>query len=469
MSHEIVSAAISVVILAAGQGTRMRSDLPKVLHRLAGRPLLAHVIDTAEDLQADEIRVVHGYGGEQVRAALAGRAVKWIEQQPQRGTGHAVQQALPGIEPGNVVLVLYGDVPLVESATLHKLLTVANDGKLAILTVEVRDPTGYGRIVRGADGGVKAIVEHRDADETQRAIHEINTGLLACRAELLAPWLDKLKPDNSQDEFYLTDIVTLAVGEGSSVAAVTARSETEVMGINDKVQLAEAERAHQHQIAHDLMTQGVGIADPARIDVRGNLVCGKDVFLDVNTVFEGSVEIGDGVTIGSNVVIRDTRIASGSKIHANSWLDGAIVGERCEVGPFARLRPDTELKDGSRIGNFVEIKKSTVGHGSKVKHLTYIGDAIIGAEVNVGAGTITCNYDGANKHRTIIGDGAFIGSGVELVAPVEIGPGATVGAGSTIGKSVPAGELALERSKQVVIRGWKRPQKKAAKNSPEGS
>jgi len=464
-----VTAEISVVILAAGQGTRMRSDLPKVLQPLAGRPLLAHVIDTAESLQADEIRVVHGYGGEQVRAAFADRAVTWIEQQPQRGTGHAVQQALPGVGPGNVVLVLYGDVPLVESATLRKLLAVANDDKLAILTVDAKDPTGYGRIVRSVDGGVEAIVEDRDADADQRVIHEINTGLLACRAKLLAPWLEQLKPDNSQDEFYLTDVVTLAVAAGCTVTAVSAKSETEVMGINDKIQLAEAERAHQHKLAHDLMTQGVGIADPARIDVRGTLLCGADVYLDVNTVFEGSVEIGDRVTIGPNVIIRNTRIAAGSNIHANSFLDGADVGENCEVGPFARLRPEADLKEGSRVGNFVEIKKSTVGRRSKVNHLTYIGDATIGTDVNVGAGTITCNYDGANKYRTIIGDGAFIGSGVELVAPVEIGAGATVGAGSTISKTAPAGELALERSKQVIIRGWKRPEKNAGKNSSEGS
>jgi len=464
-----VTAELSVVILAAGQGTRMRSDLPKVLHPLAGQPLLAHVIDTAEDLQASEIRVVHGYGGKRVRATFPDRAITWIEQQPQRGTGHAVQQALPGVAPENIVLVLYGDVPLVESATLRKLLAVAGEDNLAILTVEVQDPTGYGRIIRSVDGGVEAIVEHRDADDAQRVIGEINTGLLACRAKLLAPWLEQLQPNNSQDEFYLTDIVMLAVADGFSVTAVPAISETEVMGINDKVQLSKAERAYQQRIAQDLMTQGVGIADPARIDVRGTLVCGTDVYLDVNTVFEGSVEVGDRVTIEPNVIIRNTRIGAGSKIYANSFLDGADVGKNCEVGPFARLRPEADLEEGSRVGNFVEIKKSTVGRRSKVNHLTYIGDATIGADVNVGAGTITCNYDGANKHRTIIGDGAFIGSGVELVAPVEIGAGATVGAGSTISKAVPAGELALERSKQVIIRGWKRPEKKVGKNSPEGS
>jgi bifunctional UDP-N-acetylglucosamine pyrophosphorylase/glucosamine-1-phosphate N-acetyltransferase len=455
-----LSVRISVVILAAGQGTRMRSDIPKVLQPLAGRPLLQHVVDTARTLDAEEIFVVHGSGGERVREAFAGADVKWVEQEPQLGTGHAVQQAAPALDKGNLVLVLYGDVPLVSPGTLRRLVDAAGQDRLAILTVNADAPDGYGRILRAPDGSVRAIVEHGDASTAHREISEINTGLLACPAKHLSGWLDRLEKDNAQGEYYLTDIVSMAVADGQPVDAVVAESETEVMGINDKVQLAEAERAHQKKVAHELMRDGVGIADPARIDVRGSLVCGRDVYIDINTVFEGSVELGDGVRIGPNAVVRDSTIAAGSQVHENCVIDGAAVGENCSIGPFARLRPEAILNEGARVGNFVEVKKSTIGEGSKVNHLTYIGDATIGKSVNVGAGTITCNYDGANKHQTVLGDDVFIGSGVELVAPVEIGAGATIGAGSTISKSVPAGELALERSKQTVVRGWKRPRKK---------
>jgi bifunctional UDP-N-acetylglucosamine pyrophosphorylase/glucosamine-1-phosphate N-acetyltransferase len=458
-----VTANISVVILAAGQGARMCSDRPKVLQSLAGRPMLAHVIDLAESIGADQVCVVYGHGGEQVQQAFANRDVRWAEQKPQRGTGHAVAQAVPAIDPGHIVVVLSGDVPLVTAATLQRLLDSAGPDRLTILTVESDDPRGYGRIIRSTDGQVRAIVEEKDASPEQRAIREVNTGLLACPVGQLSGWLAKLQPNNVQDEYYLTDIVSLAVEDGFRVEAVVADSEFEVMGINDKIQLAEAERAYQRKLANELMASGVGIMDPARIDIRGSLVCGKDVILDINTVFEGDVELGDGVRIGPNSVVRNTQIASGTRINENCVLEGATIGENCEIGPFARFRPEANLKDNVRVGNFVEIKKSTIGTGSKLNHLTYMGDAIIGADVNVGAGTIACNYDGAYKHQTVIGDGVFIGSGVELVAPLEIGPGATIGAGSTISKSAPPGQLSLERAKQVVIPGWKRPRKKTGK------
>jgi bifunctional UDP-N-acetylglucosamine pyrophosphorylase/glucosamine-1-phosphate N-acetyltransferase len=454
-----VAANLSVIILAAGQGTRMHSDRPKVLQPLAGRPMLAHVIDAAEALGAAQVSIVYGHGGELVREAFPDRKVAWVEQQPQRGTGHAVQQAVPGLNSSDLALVLYGDVPLITDETLRRLVDGAGEKQLALLTVELEEPGGYGRIIRDTDGQVQAIVEHKDASDQQREIREINTGLLACPVEKLAGWLERIKPNNIQDEYYLTDIVSLAVEDGVHVNAVIANCESEVMGINDKIQLAQAERAYQTRQANRLMESGVSLADPARIDIRGSLVCGKDVAIDINTIFDGDVVLGDGVQIGANSVIRNTRIGSGARIFENCVMDNATVGENCEVGPFARLRPEAVLDEKARIGNFVEIKKSTVGAGSKVNHLTYVGDTIIGTTVNVGAGTIVCNYDGANKHQTLIGDGAFIGSGVELVAPVEIGPGATIGAGSTISKSVPPGELALERARQVVIPGWKRPKK----------
>jgi bifunctional UDP-N-acetylglucosamine pyrophosphorylase/glucosamine-1-phosphate N-acetyltransferase len=449
---------ISVVILAAGQGTRMRSRLPKVLQPLAGRPLLEHVIATAESLKPKKICVVYGHGGEQVLEHFAGRPVEWALQEPQLGTGHAVQQAMPSLHDDEVVVIVYGDVPLVESSTIQKLAEAATTGP-AILTVIEADPTGYGRIVRDPRGAVSAIVEHKDANDEQLAITEVNTGLLACPVKQLAPWLAALKADNAQGEYYLTDVVASAVADGIAVTAVVGDSATEVMGINDKTQLAVAERAFQLRAANALMKAGVTLIDPARIDLRGTLSCGHDVSIDVNAVFSGEVTLGDDVSVGPNCVISNTTIAAGTTVHANCVLEDAVVGERCDIGPFARLRPGADIRQQARVGNFVEIKKTTLGIGSKANHLTYLGDAQIGDNVNVGCGTITCNYDGANKHLTVIGDNAFIGSGVELVAPVNIGAGATIGAGSTIGKDAPEGQLTIERSKQTTIKGWRRPKK----------
>jgi len=448
---------ISVVILAAGQGTRMKSARPKVLQALADRPLLAHVLDTAAALGAAETCVVYGHGGETVPAAFAGRPVKWVLQAEQLGTGHAVQQAMPLIGQGHTALILCGDVPLVRPETLKTLLAASGGEQLAILTVEERDPTGYGRILRGGDGSVQGIVEEKDASEEQLCIREVNTGLMACPAKLLAPWLASLDNRNSQGEFYLTDVVALAVADGKPVAAVRAPSADEVMGINDRRQLARARQLLRRRVAGELMDQGVTLIDHERVDVRGKLSCGRDVQIDVNVVFSGDVRLGDGVEVGANTVICDTDIGPGTRIHPNCVIEDARVGASCEIGPFARVRPGTEMAECARLGNFVETKKSRIGEGSKVNHLTYLGDADIGRDVNVGAGTITCNYDGASKHNTVIGDGAFIGSGVMLVAPVEVGAGGTIGAGSTISRSTPPGELVLERSRQVVVRGWKRP------------
>lgn len=438
----------------------MRSELPKVLQPLAGRPLLEHVLDTSETLRPEQIIVVYGHGGEQVREHFADRQLSWVEQAPQLGTGHAVQQAMPSVDAAHTVIVMSGDVPLVRPETVRSLASAAGDQNLAVLTVDADQPAGYGRIVRGGAGEVLAIVEERDATDDQRKIKEINTGLLACPARLLGPWLETLKAENAQGEYYLTDVAASAAADGVRVNAVSAESETEVMGINDKLQLAQAERAYQARIANELMLNGVTLVDPQRIDVRGQLECDTDVFIDMNVLLEGNVILGHAVTIGPNCVIRDSTIADGTTIHANSLLDSAIVGKNCSVGPYARLRPGAEMAEESRVGNFVEVKKSTIGKGSKVNHLSYIGDSEIGADVNVGAGTITCNYDGANKQRTIIGDNAFIGSGVELVAPVEIGVGATIGAGSTVSKDAPANKLTIERARQTTVPNWRRPVKK---------
>ncbi len=446
----------TVIILAAGQGKRMRSDLPKVLHPLAGRPLLGHVIDGALALKPREIRVVHGHGGSDVQAAFADSPLRWVHQAEQRGTGHAVRLALPGIPARDIVLVLYGDVPLVQPGTLRKLVARAAQGKLAILTARFADPTGYGRIVRGERGMVHEIVEERDATKAQRALTEINTGLLACPAGRLNAWVGKLRATNAQREYYLTDIISMAVKDGYPAVAVAAASADEVMGINDKRQLAEAGAILRQRMAETLMAQGVTVIDPRRIDIRGTLRCGRDVTIDVNAVFEGDVTLGDGVQVGPGAVIRDCAIGAGTRIHAYCVMERSTIGARCEIGPYARVRPEVRLGDGGKLGNFVEIKKSDIGTGSKVNHLSYIGDATIGAQVNVGAGTITCNYDGIRKHRTVIHDGAFIGSGVELVAPVEIGADATIGAGSTITKPAPPAQLTLERARQLTIPHWKR-------------
>jgi len=453
--------SLSTIILAAGQGTRMRSDLPKVLQLLAGRPLLSHVLDVARALGSDDIAIVYGHGGGDVRATCTGDDIRWELQAEQLGTGHAVQQAAPEIPDENQALILYGDVPLLTKATLKRLIDATGTDEVSVLTVAMDNPSGYGRIIR-TDGAVIAIIEEKDASGEESAVCEINTGVMIAPGDKLKTWLEALSNDNAQGEYYLTDIVAMAVNDGTTVNGVKADNGIEVMGINDKKQLAEAERALQARLVDELMAAGVGFADPARVDIRGKLLCGKDVFIDINAVFEGDVELGDGTTIESNNLVRDSRLGPGSLIHSNCHIEGATTGAYCEIGPFARLRPGAELADNVKVGNFVEIKKSTVASGSKVNHLTYIGDTDIGSGVNVGAGTITCNYDGVNKHRTTIGDGAFIGSGVNLVAPVEVGRDATIGAGSTITKRVADEQLALERSKQMTVKGWKRPVKKGA-------
>ena len=453
---------LSIVILAAGQGTRMRSDLPKVLQPLAGKPLLAHVLACADALGADDVCVVYGHGGEAVQTAFPAIGVRWALQAEQLGTGHAVQQAMPDTPSASRVLILAGDTPLLQSATLNRLLEETPDTGMAVLIVDMDDPTGYGRIVRN-DEGISHIVEHKDASEDELALTEINTGVILCPSESLKNWLASLSNDNSQGEYYLTDIIAMAVADGVKVHGIKADSSVEVMGINDEKQLAEAERALQARLVDELMAEGVGFADPARVDIRGTLSCGKDVFIDINAVFEGDVYLGDGTKIESNNLIRDSRLGAGNVIHSNCHIEGASTGKSCEIGPFARLRPGAELANEVKIGNFVEVKKSTIADGSKVNHLTYIGDAEIGSGVNVGAGTITCNYDGVNKHKTTIGDDASIGSNVNLVAPVSIGKGATVGAGSTISKSIPEGVLTVARAKQKNIEDWTRPNKKESK------
>jgi bifunctional UDP-N-acetylglucosamine pyrophosphorylase/glucosamine-1-phosphate N-acetyltransferase len=449
---------LSIVILAAGQGTRMRSALPKVLQALAGRPLLAHVIDSARQLGADDICIVYGYGGDRVREAFSGGALRWALQAEQHGTGHAVMQAMPETPEENRVLVLYGDVPLLRPATLERLLEVP-PGEVALVTVDLPDPAGYGRVVREG-GEVRRIVEHKDASPGEQAIRETNTGVMLLPATRLKAWLAGLGTDNAQGEYYLTDVIAMAVADGVRVHGISAAHQEEVMGINDRKQLAEAERALQRRHVEALMDAGVSFADPSRVDIRGTLACGTDVFIDVNAVFEGEVELGDGVRIESNNLVRSSKLGAGTVLHSNCHVEGASTGANCEIGPFARLRPGAVLAEGVKVGNFVEIKNSELGAHSKANHLSYVGDATVGARANIGAGTITCNYDGANKHRTSIGEGAFIGSGVMLVAPVDVGAGATIGAGSTITKPVPANELALERSKQIVVPGWKPPQKK---------
>lgn len=437
----------------------MRSDLPKVLQRLAGKPLLSHVISCSKALDADDICVVYGHGGDNVQAAFGGENLRWARQAEQLGTGHAVMQAMLGTADNHRVLILFGDVPLLLPETLRRLFDESDPEDLAILSVEMDDPTGYGRIVR-EHGKVVRNVEQKDASAKELEIREINTGVMLCPAKRLKGWLENLSNDNAQNEYYLTDVIAMAVADGTVVHGVKANNWEEVMGINDKKQLAEAERALQARLVDTLMAEGVGFADPSRVDIRGTLRCGADVFIDVNAVFEGDVELGDGVCIEPNNLIRDARLGSKTVVHSNCHIEGATTGERCELGPYARLRSGAELADNVKIGNFVEVKKSTIANGSKVNHLTYIGDTDIGKNVNVGAGTITCNYDGVNKHRTTIGDGASIGSNVNLVAPVMVGSGSTVGAGSTITKSVPDNELVLERSKQTTVKGWKRPSKK---------
>lgn len=451
---------LSIVILAAGQGKRMKSDLPKVLQPLAGRPLLRHVIECAQSLNASAIHVVYGHGGELVREVLDDDPVHCVLQAEQLGTGHAVRQAIPSIPDDHLVLVLYGDVPLIRRETLEKLIAQADERAIAVLSVMLDDPTGYGRIVRDASGSVVRIVEQKDANHKELAIKEVNTGLMAVPAVHLRRWLGALRNDNAQREYYLTDVVVAAVKENLKVRAVIASTVTEVLGINDKIQLAEVETAHRRQKANELMLAGVTVADPARLDVRGSVQTGSDVYLDVNVVLVGNVRLGNRVRIGPNCYIRDAEIGDDTEVHPNCVIDRSVVGPGCHIGPFARLRPETKLHRDVHIGNFVEVKKSEIGAGSKASHLTYLGDAIVGEKVNIGAGTITCNYDGANKSVTVIGDGAFIGSGSMLVAPVKVGVNATIGAGSTITRPAPDNQLTLERGKQVTVEGWKRPVKK---------
>lgn len=451
--------ALDIVVLAAGQGKRMHSSLPKVLHKLAGRPMLAHVLETARALSPGQIIVVHGHGGDDVRSAFAAMDVTWIEQAEQLGTGHALMQALPSVRPRDDVLVLYGDVPLIRAESLRALIE-ARDCGLAILTAELSDPAGYGRIMRDAQGRVARIVEEKDASAEERASREVNVGFLVAQAGRLAGWLAGVKNRNAQQEYYLTDVVQLAVAEGIKVAACQPKDAWEVWGVNSRYELALVERAYQNAAAKRLLEAGVTLADLWRVDVRGDLRCGNDVSIDVNCVFEGKVTLGDRVHIGPNCVLRNVTIAADTEVHAFSQLEEAQIGARCRVGPYARLRPGAALAEDVHVGNFVEIKASRLGARSKANHLSYIGDAEVGRGVNIGAGTITCNYDGATKHRTVIGDECFIGSDATLVAPVTLARGSYIGAGSTISKDTPPDQLTVARAKQVTVPGWKPPRKK---------
>ncbi|MGA2775997.1 MAG: bifunctional UDP-N-acetylglucosamine diphosphorylase/glucosamine-1-phosphate N-acetyltransferase GlmU [Steroidobacteraceae bacterium] len=460
---------LSVVILAAGQGKRMNSDLPKVLQPLAGKPLLAHVIQTARRLAPDNIYVVYGHGGSEVQAAFEHERIDWVLQAEQLGTGHAVMQAMPMIPDDHLVLILYGDVPLIRIDTLRALLRAAHAPAIGLVCAQVAAPAGYGRVIRDSAGAVGAIIEQKDATPAQLAIHEVNAGIFAIPAQQLRAWLLELRSDNAQHEFYLTDVVASAVRAGTPIHAVPAGSEAEILGVNDRLQLAQVESAHRHERARELMLAGATLVDPARVDIRGHVRVGRDVSIDVNAVLLGEVSLGARVRIGPNCVIRDSEIGADTEIRANSIIEQARVGQHCVIGPFARLRPETVLDAHAHIGNFVEVKNSHIGEGSKANHLSYLGDSHIGAGVNVGAGTVTCNYDGANKSTTVIEDGAFIGSGSMLVAPVRIGADATIGAGSTITTDAPAGKLSLTRAQQATVEGWTRPDKREAAPQPKPS
>jgi bifunctional UDP-N-acetylglucosamine pyrophosphorylase/glucosamine-1-phosphate N-acetyltransferase len=452
-------AGLNVVILAAGQGKRMRSRLPKVLHPLAGRPLIAHAIATARALRPARICVVYGHGGEQVPQAIGADDLVFVKQQPQLGTGHAVAQALPSLDGGGLTLVLYGDVPLIGEETLAAMIARGGD-RLTLLTAELDDPSGYGRIVRNRRGSITAIVEEKDASAEQRKIREINSGIMALPTGRLQDWMPRLSNRNAQSEYYLTDVVPLALADRVAVANVKARAEWEILGVNSKQQLAQLERVYQLAHASRLMDAGVTLADPARIDVRGSLACGADVRIDVNCVFEGDVKLADQVQIGAHCVIRNAEIGAGTRVEPFTHIDSARIGINCRVGPYARLRPGARLDEDVHIGNFVEVKEAQIGARSKANHLAYVGDATVGRDVNIGAGTITCNYDGANKHRTVIEDDVQIGSDVQLVAPVTVSRGATIGAGTTVWKAAPPGELTVNEKTQVTKPGWKRPVKK---------
>ncbi len=449
---------MNVVILAAGMGKRMQSDLPKVLHALAGKPLLSHVIDTARTLSPSTCCVIYGHGGDAVPTRLAAEDLRFVLQQPQLGTGHAVMQAVPQLDESVPTLVLYGDVPLTTAATLQALVTKAGHDKLAVLTVELDDPTGYGRIVR-EHGKIVRIVEQKDANEAERTIREVNTGIIVAPTKTLKTWLSRLSNDNAQGEYYLTDVIAQAVSDGVTVESAQPAHVWETLGVNSKVQLAELERIHQRNVADALLNAGVTLADPARIDVRGELVCSRDVEIDVGCVFEGRVVLEQGAKVGAHCVLRNARVHAGAVIKPFCHIEDAEVGAGSQIGPYARLRPGTVLGEDVHIGNFVEIKNASFGAHSKANHLAYVGDATVGSRVNIGAGTITCNYDGANKHRTIIEDDAFIGSDTQLVAPVTVGRGATLGAGTTLTKDAPPGILTVSRAKQISVAGWQRPVK----------
>ncbi len=453
---------MNIVILAAGMGKRMQSNLPKVLHPLAGQPLLAHVLDTARVLSPTALCVIYGHGGDQVPAAFAAPGLTFALQEPQLGTGHAVMQAVPHIADTTATLVLYGDVPLTCATTLQRLISLAGSDKLGILTVNLPDPTGYGRIVR-ENGAVTRIVEQKDATDSERAISEVNTGIMVIPTFKLKQWLGALSNNNAQQEYYLTDIVAMAVADGVPIVTEQPDAVWETLGVNSKVQLAELERIYQKNVANALLEQGVTLADPARLDVRGTLICGRDVFIDVNCLFEGEVTLADGVSIGPNCVVKDATVKAGALIRPFCHIAGAIIGETSIIGPYARLRPGATLGEDVHIGNFVEVKNSKIAAHSKANHLAYVGDSTVGTRVNIGAGAITCNYDGANKHQTVIEDDAFIGTNCELVAPVTVGKGATIGAGTTLTKDAPAGSLIVTRAKTTVRESWQRPVKNDTK------
>lgn len=451
---------VTVVVLAAGQGQRMNSSHPKVLQPLAGRTMLSHVLDTADALEPDEVNVVYGHGGEAVRDVFADRDLVWTHQAEQLGTGHALAQALPKIPDVHQVLVLYGDVPLVSVDSLSELLAEAGAGGTGLLTANVEDPQGYGRVMRDEAGAVAAVIEHADAGPAELAVDEINTGIMVLPTSSAKRWLGRLDDGNSQGELYLTDVIAMAVAEGVAVAGVPVGDPVEAMGINDRKQLARAERAIQERYAGALLEQGVTLADPSRFDLRGRLAVGRDVFIDVGAVFSGDVTLGDRVRIGPNAVISNSLLGDDCTVHAHCVVDGVVAGRNCEIGPFSRLRPGTEFDERVKVGNFVEVKAGRLNSGVKVNHLSYVGDTRIGRDSNVGAGTVTCNYDGAKKHATEIGDRVFVGSGSMLVAPLRVGEGATIAAGSTITRDVPSGTLAVARQRQSTVKGWKRPTKR---------
>jgi len=451
---------LNVVVLAAGKGTRMKSSRAKVLHRLAGKPLLLHVLDTARALQCSSLQVVTGFGADSVESELAGSDIRLVMQEEQLGTAHAVQQALDGLEDDAVALVLYGDVPLIRPDTLQALLDKVDAQSMGVLTCEVTDPAGLGRIIRDESGHIVRIVEEKDANEAEKAVREINTGFMAIPVNLLKSWLPRIQANNAQKEYYLTDLVELAISDGNAVVTSNCNDQDEITGINDRVQLAQLERKYQRNMHEDLMKSGVTLADPNRLDIRGDVSIAGDVEIDINVILEGKVDIAANVSIGAGCILKNCSVGEGTQLHPYTVIEDAVIGKHCQLGPFARVRPGTEMQDSSKLGNFVEVKKSVIGKGSKVNHLSYVGDSVLGEGVNIGAGTITCNYDGVNKHQTIIGDGVFIGSNAVLVAPVTLESGAFVAAGSTITKDVDGEQLAVSRVKQSNIDGWKRPGKK---------